>query len=250
MSELINIDDHTTEHKVTAAEVEKNCPAELQDLAKRIAAHLEKARKCKQKAEQHNISAGQHLAQAQKLCDEGGFKAFHEKLCPNLGKSRAHELLQIATNKKSIEEIKDSTRERVAKHRAKRAASSVTVTDKAEPAAEPQQASVEAVTEQTPAPVERRGTVNPKDEALSGFSAALMDLVRRTKGTKLQRFAATSVPADDLARLGKYLSELAKLKKSRAKPTATAHNDNPAAFPSTDAVQDKLAFIDAAGDAA
>ena len=173
MTDLIKTDDHTTEHKVTAEEVENNCPVMLQDLAKHITAHLEKAHRCEEKAEQHYTTISQYLADAQRTCDEGGFKAFREKFFPELGKSRVYELLQIATNKKSIEQIKANTRERVAKHRAKNATlsvtvtekpASVTVTEKSGSAGDAEDATIP--TEATRDPVKPRSTVSPKDEAL------------------------------------------------------------------------------------
>ena len=110
MTDLINTDDHTTEHKVTADEVKINCPVMLQDSAKHIAAHFDKARRCEEKAEQHYTAISQYLADVERTCDEGGFKAFREKFFPELGKSRVHELLQIASGKKSIQQTRASTR--------------------------------------------------------------------------------------------------------------------------------------------
>ena len=106
--------------KFTAEIVEGACPVLLRDLGKQITAHLERAQKYAEKAEQHRIAAAQLLVQAKGLCDVGGFTAFHEKLCPDLGRSRTYELLAIATDKKSIEDTRASTRERVARHRAKK----------------------------------------------------------------------------------------------------------------------------------
>ena len=65
--------------------------------------------------------------QPQLKCDKSGFKAFREKFFPDLGKSRFYELLQVATDKRSLREIRAITRERVARHRAIKAAASVTV---------------------------------------------------------------------------------------------------------------------------
>src|SRR6516165_599126 len=124
--------------KFTAAQVEHDCPKLLQDLQKRIAAHLDKASKYDEKAEQHRTSAGQLFAQVQKAFDEGGFAAFHEKFFSNLGRSRTYELLAIGTGKKSVEEVRASTRERVARYRASKAAS-VTVTDNTKPLQETDQ---------------------------------------------------------------------------------------------------------------
>jgi hypothetical protein len=102
------------------------CPLIIRDLGERAKAHLDKADKYEEKAEQHKKSLALVLAQAKELCDEDGFDAFRAKFCPAVGRTRAYELLAIATNKKSIEEIRAANRERVARHRAK---SSVTVTD-------------------------------------------------------------------------------------------------------------------------
>ena len=124
----------TTEHKLTAGQVEGDCPAILQELGKRIAVHLEKARKCEEKAEQHYTTAAQHLAEAKEACDDGGFEAFQEKYFPALGRTRVYELLSIATNKKSIEQVRADTRARTARSRAKKKAeASATVADKPEP---------------------------------------------------------------------------------------------------------------------
>jgi hypothetical protein len=122
---------------LTAAEVTENCPAKLADLGKRITAHLEKAAQCDEKANNHRISAAQCLLQAKDACDEGGFNAFRERCCPDLGRTRAYELLSIAGGKKTITEIRAATAGRMQKHRAeKKAASpSVTVTETAQPKA-------------------------------------------------------------------------------------------------------------------
>jgi hypothetical protein len=116
--------------KFSAAAVQHDdCPKELRDVGKRIAAHLEKTHKYSEKANQHRIAAAQLLAQARELCDGGGFDAFHSKFFPNLGRSRTYELLAIATGKKSAEETKAGTRKRVARYRVSRAQVSVTTAD-------------------------------------------------------------------------------------------------------------------------
>jgi hypothetical protein len=151
---------------LTAAQIENDCPALVQDLGKRIAAHYDKLVKCEEKAEQHRVAIGQLLVQAKGACDEGGFTAFRERFCPKLGKTRAHELLQIASGKKTIEDVRAATARRMKKHRAAKKTTvqqqpkpSVTVTDP-DPAviAEKQQAAVEqkpkpsvTVTDQDPA---------------------------------------------------------------------------------------------------
>ena len=116
--------------KFTAAEIEgEQCPKFLLNLGRQIGAHLDRARKAEEKADQHYIAVLQLLEKAKQNCDAGGFAAFQEKFCPDLGRSRAYELKAIATGKKSIEDIRASSRERQARCRASRKVESVTVTD-------------------------------------------------------------------------------------------------------------------------
>src|SRR5271169_5228020 len=61
------------EPKYTAVQIKQDCPELLLDLGKQITAHLDKARHYHDKAEQHVTAANQLLAQAQEVCDEGGF---------------------------------------------------------------------------------------------------------------------------------------------------------------------------------
>jgi hypothetical protein len=104
--------------KYQASDVEgENWPKSLRDLGNKIAAHLERAHKSEQKAEQHRVSAGQLLEQVMRLCDADAFNLFQKKFCPDLGRSRAYELKTIATGKNSPEEVRAATRKRVAKHR-------------------------------------------------------------------------------------------------------------------------------------
>jgi hypothetical protein len=210
----------TTEHKLTAAQVEKDCPVMLQDLGRRIAVHSDKARKCEEKAEQHYTTIAQLLVTAQRACDDGGFNAFREMFFPNLGKSRVYELLTIGTNKKSFEEIKASTRARVAKHRAIKAKAppSVTVTDKPEPGAQgaPEIEAPSIASEHVPEPTNPPSSVSPGHEALIGFSSVVCKLVQITRNKKAERYAKTTVSVDELASLGKFLTDVANLKMSGA----------------------------------
>ena len=66
---------------------------------------------------------------------------------------------------------------------------------------------------QTPEAAKPRSAVTPKDDALFDFTAKVCDLIRRTGGQKFERFAKTDVKADELAKLGKFLTDLANLKK-------------------------------------
>jgi hypothetical protein len=292
-------EDHKT-IKITAADVENDCPVILQDLGKRIAAHWEKARKCEEKAAQHDTSIAKLLVNAKQVCDEGGFTAFRERFCPKLSQSRAYELLSVANNKKSVEEIRGATRARVAKHRANKAADSVTVTESTKPAHEALTrvggvGTIKTALEQ-PEPAESRGTITPNDGALNHadsvtvtestesaqeaatpvdglgtintvaeqrpepakprravarndgvnhFSEAVVELVRRTRKCKPEHFAETSVSADDLAELGKFLTDLAVLKNSRAMRVSQG-NAGVSAEESAEEMKAKFAALEAA----
>jgi len=64
-------------------------------------------------------SINQLLEEAAGLCDnESAFESFKEAHCPNLKQSRTYELLSIEQGRKTVEEVRDATRRRVAKHRA------------------------------------------------------------------------------------------------------------------------------------
>jgi hypothetical protein len=119
MNSETNVPAATVEPKFTAEMVEGDCPKVLCDLGKQIAVHLEKARKSEERAEQHRITAGQLLESAINSCDEAGFDAFLKKFCPDLGRSRVYELKSIAAGKKSLDDVRAATRNRVSRHRAK-----------------------------------------------------------------------------------------------------------------------------------
>ena len=111
--------------------MENSCPEDLKNLAREINALIERMDKQVEHVKDQSITVDQLLTQAKKRCDKSGFKAFREKFFPDLGKSRFYELLQVATDKRSLREIRAITRERVARHRAIKAAASVTVTENA-----------------------------------------------------------------------------------------------------------------------
>src|SRR5450755_3120879 len=108
----------TNSFTALTVQIEKDCPAQLQDLAKQLMAEFEKLYERKQLASDQELAVKKLIAKVKALCDVGGFAAFREKFFPNLGKSRVYELLAIATNKKSVEESRAGNRKRQAKHRA------------------------------------------------------------------------------------------------------------------------------------
>jgi hypothetical protein len=173
--------------QVTADQIEKDCPAQLSNLGKRIAAHLEKADKYDDKANNHRISAGQLLAEAKQACDDGGFTAFRERFCPNLGKSRAYELLAIASGKKSVEQVRGANAER--KRRQRDAASVRDVTESRPP----------TTAEQAQAQISKAEV----DRAKADFQKARAEAVTRMFGPEVKR-----IPSESRASLIQALSML------------------------------------------
>jgi len=224
MNNLIANTDPTNEHKLTAAQVEENCSIRLQQIGKEITQRLAKADKQTELAQNHLIAVDRLLAEAEELCDGGGFNKFRELFCPQLGKSQAYALLAIAAGKKTLTEHRTEERERKQKTRArqKAATNSGTVPETSEP--EPQGAPIgddevettSIVPEQTPEPAKPRSAVKSKDESLAEFTAIIGRLLQKIDKQKPDRFEATGIPADKLAKLGKFLSDLATLKKTGA----------------------------------
>jgi hypothetical protein len=216
--------------KFTAAQIEKDCPARLHDLAKEITEGLEKVYEQEKLADDQVIAVKKLIAEVKALCDVGGFAAFREKFFPNLGKSRVYELLAIATNKKSVEEARASNRKRLAKHRANKAEApnSVTVTENLEPdrqIAPEEHRKIEApsiASAQTPEPTKPRSSDRSSDGEISRFDTYVMELWHKIAKHNVEHFLSTPVLADDLAKVGKFLSDLAALKKSKAKAINSA----------------------------
>jgi hypothetical protein len=77
---------------------------------------------------------------------------------------------------------------------------------------------------ETPAPRSSGKAVAPQDNALSDFNSRLMELLRLIGRHPPTRFARTAVKADDLAKVGKFLSDLAQIKTAarRAKAESTS----------------------------
>jgi hypothetical protein len=210
-----------TEPKFTATQIEKNCPARLQQIATEIAERHERARKQAGIAADHLIAIEKLLAEAKGLCDRGGFNKFRELHCPNLRKSQAYALRAIAGGKKTFAEHRTEERERKRKSRANQkavAANSGTVPEKPNEGDGSTGTSAPQVTnsttEQTPEPFKPRSSVAPGDGALRAFTVLVMELDRRTAKRPSQRFSATAVPIDVLARLGTLLTDIANIKQS------------------------------------
>jgi hypothetical protein len=82
-----------------------------------IRAHLDKGDKAVDKAQQHYIAAGKHLATLKQ--HTGNWAEWEELLKSKIGMStgRASELMQIADGRKTFEQVRAETAQRVAQHR-------------------------------------------------------------------------------------------------------------------------------------
>jgi hypothetical protein len=219
-----------TEPKFTATQIEKNCPARLQQIAIEITERQKKARKQAELAADHLIAIEKLLAEAKELCDGGGFYKFRELYCPKLGRSQAYVLHAIAGGKRTLLEHRIAERERKQRARANQraaAAKSGTVPDNLKrPEAHTEANAPEPAStakELAPEPKKTPSAVAPGDGAMRAFTVLVLELDRRTAKRPSQRFSATGVPVDVLARLGSLLTDIANIKKSgTVKPALSA----------------------------
>ena len=204
------------EHKVTAAQFVTDCSPRLQEIGHEITERLDKVERHAQLANDHLIAVNQLLAEAKKLCDGGCFKKFREQFCPQLGKSQAYALLAIAAGKKTFTAHRTEERERKQRTRANQkaapAANSGTVPENSEPhegsnPAAPPATAPKPTTKSKAAPA-------AKDIASAEFTGHAARLLQMIKGAKPRRFIDTGLKPDDLARLGAFFSDIAKLKSN------------------------------------
>jgi hypothetical protein len=221
-----------TEPKFTAAQIEAECPPCLQQIGNEIKERLEKARKYHQQAEDHLIAVNARINEAKRLCDDDGFVKFRERFCPELGKSQSYVLHAIAAGKKTLAEHRAEERKRKRKSRANQkavAANSGTVPEK--PSEEEGSTGTSALgatnttTDQTPEPSKPRSAVAPGDGALRAFTELVLELDRRTDRRSPERFSATAVPVEVLARLGSLLTGIANIRKSGTVEPASITGD-------------------------
>jgi hypothetical protein len=239
MADMINNTDDRAEQKLTAEQVENDCPARLQHIGKEITERLAKADKQARLAQDHLIAIERLLAEARELCDGAGFEKFRELFCPQLGKSQAYAMRAILEGRKTLAEHRDDERQRKQRTRAKQRAAAInsgTVPEKPDQSPQAYETpttvgKVEATStapEQPLSPVPLRGAIHLKDDPLVNFSAVVLELLRRVDKRDAGNFAGTSVPADQLAKLGKFFTDLASLKKSRAKGASNSNATTPA----------------------
>jgi len=176
---------------LTAAQIAKgrNLPTRLINIGREIEAKASKYRAYEAKASDMAVSIRELLAEAATYCDKGGFNAFRRKFCPSLGRSRAYELLAIASGKKSADETKAVKAARQAKHIARLKA-----------AARPSLAETNVV------------RLVPRD---ARFKEHVLELTLLIAEANPAKFAGVALPAGDLAMLGTFLLSVADLQRER-----------------------------------
>lgn len=154
----------------------------------------------------------------------------------------------IAAGKKTLAEHRTEERERKRKSRANQKANSGTVPEKPEDALSGPNGDERLVEDAPLAPEHTPPAAKPRsrgatgDQSLLDFSARVRELVRTTSNKKAERFVKTSVSAEELAYVGKILTDIANLKKSRAvRPTSPSlENDVPSSLAPMDVEQPAL----------
>jgi hypothetical protein len=208
--------------QVTATQIEKDCPARLQQIGREIAERLKKAEKQAKLAADHVIAVDKLLAEAKGLCDGGGFNKFRELFCPQLGKSQAYALRAIAAGKKTLAEHRTEERKRKRKSRANQkavAASSGTVPEKSEPEAPgaPTEAGAVEPTsiapEQTPEPTKMPSLGMPCHNVLLEVTARVDGLIRKIGRREPGQFTGIGVETDRIVKLAVFLLDLANHKE-------------------------------------
>jgi hypothetical protein len=205
------VDDEHVDCGFTRQMIERDFPpTAVTELVQKITEAQKKIEHCGQQYECANAELkeakaelGKLLNEAKARCTTGGYKAFLAKFFPNLKKSAAYVNLAILTGKVSRAEVKERDRQRQAKRRNKKKQQTEPFRD---------------VTEKSEAETPSKATAPPLkvvDTALIEFNSLvgrLLQITDREPG----RFAKTEYPADALAKLGTFFTELAKLKQSPA----------------------------------
>jgi hypothetical protein len=201
------------------------------------------------KAAEKRAALEKALGEARDLCKAAGksFNEFQEKFAPDYKRTQLYQILAIADGRTTVEDVRKNEREKKRKRRAGKVSGTNPVPDKApEPKTEAPatvsatgsaERSIEQVKadgaaladksiEETPdqpdhgtAPATAKSSrINADDTALIGFTAHVLDLVRRIGKHPAKRFACTAVGADELLKLGTFFAELGQLKSGESKP--------------------------------
>ena len=167
--------------KLTAAQITKgkNLPARLISIGREVEAKVIKFDTYETKAADMAVSISCLLKEAADYCDRGGFNAFRKRHCPSLGRSRAYELLAIASGKKTIEQSRAQRRARQERHVKRLRATAAAM----------------------------RSSVG--DGKSSQFTQWVLDLILLTETAKPADFTNTTACSDDLIKLSNFLVAVA-----------------------------------------
>jgi hypothetical protein len=86
-------------------------------LCKTIETLISKGDHAAKKADQFYTAAGQHLAELKERCPDEWLQYAKEKI--GISRSRAYELMQIGDGKRTLVQVRESTRQRVENHRSR-----------------------------------------------------------------------------------------------------------------------------------
>jgi len=153
----------------------------LADLGKEIAARLQKVRAYEtaasekagvelQKAQDHRDAIAKLLVEAKAKCRGLGFKTFKEKYCPDFGRSKIYQLLQIGRGDTTADEIRETKRVQKRKERAVRDTGNV-ADNSAAVATEPEPTPAVSTPRGSPAPRSARRKMPPDDPVEAAIGA-------------------------------------------------------------------------------
>jgi len=107
-------------------------PPDVAKTLRQAAAHIKDGERSDHKAFEYYRKAGLLLLKIRQRCNSGGFEALCKKYC-NISRSRANELIAIATGKKTLEQIRAENAKRQAELQQRRKAA-VEIVEAAAPA--------------------------------------------------------------------------------------------------------------------
>ena len=178
----------------------RNLPPRLIAIGREIEARAAKADGYHSRAVDHVDSIKALLVEAKSFCDKGGLNAFRKRYCPSLGRSRAYELLAIASGKKSARQMKLQGAVRQARHVAKLKAAASALRRDDRP----------SVTDGKLPPPSKNDS-----NTVRGFTARVLELVLMTATAEPKTFHGAAVEADDLRKLADFLIDVADLRKPK-----------------------------------
>lgn len=182
----------TANKSITAARIRsaRDLPPRLLAIGREIEAKATKADTYHGKAIDMVDSIKALLIEAHSYCDHDGFNAFRKRYCPSLGRSRAYELLAIASGRKSVGQIKAQGAARQARHVAKLKAAAAAL---------------------------RKADRPLVTDSARRFTAHVLELVLMTATAEPKTFNGAAIEADDLRKLADFLIAVADLHRPEHK---------------------------------